>query len=145
MKSHVVNHYTYFLASIGVTYREEMLALAGDRYDPALARPNDPFEHPVGPSKTVPGMTLSIQELLKRYVRGENVTVFEPQFTDDPEFDGIENMSTMDRLEAADNIKRGIFDFQSRKAEEKAERKKADEVAAAAVKAAESKTSTDEK
>lgn len=140
MKNRIANHYTYQLDAIA-EHRYPLDGLPFTKFEAKdNAFRNDPYEHPVGPSLTVPNMTLSLDELLKRYVRGENVTVFEPQFTDDPDLDGYDRMNTMEKIEAADDIRRGISDFQQRRASEKSERKKADEIAIAATKAAEIKT-----
>jgi len=51
------------------------------------------------PSKTVPDMALSLKDLLARYVRGEDVATFQPQYTNDPAIpDGIENLSSIEKL-----------------------------------------------
>jgi len=68
-------------------------------------------------SMTVPGMTLSLKELLARYVRGEHVNVLQPQFSDDPDIpDGLERMSEMDRLDLARDLKDGISREQKKRA-----------------------------
>lgn len=58
------------------------------------------------PSKTVPGMTLSLQDLLTRYVRGENVATFTPIYAgDDPDFPiHLERMDEMERTDLARNL-----------------------------------------
>lgn len=61
------------------------------------------------PSLTVPGMTLSLEELLRRHVRGEHVSVFTPVFSEDPGIpDGLERMDEMDRLDMSRALKQGI-------------------------------------
>lgn len=74
------------------------------------------FGNPIGefnplPSETVPNMTMSIQEIMAKYVRGENITVFEPVYNDDPLFDGIEKMDQLERLELAQHLKIGVDNF----------------------------------
>lgn len=69
-------------------------------------------------SKTVPGMTLSLKDLLARYVRGEQVEVFSPVYSDDPDIpDNLELMSVQDRLDAAREIRGAIDVFQREKKE----------------------------
>lgn len=65
------------------------------------------------PSMTVPGMTLSVQELLKRFVRGETVTTFDPIYTDEDIPDNLEHMTEIERLEMATNIRAAIEDYRS--------------------------------
>jgi len=73
------------------------------------------YETPTMPSETVPGMALPLEEILRRYVRGENVTAFVPQYSDDPNLpDGIENLSEIERLDMIRDIKEGIEQFRSR-------------------------------
>lgn len=57
------------------------------------------------PSKTVPGMTLSIKELVKRYIRGEAVEVFEAQYDGDSDLPDITRMTEQDRLDLARKLK----------------------------------------
>jgi len=64
-------------------------------------------------SKTVPGMTLSLKDLLARYVRGDSVTVFEPVFTGDADTANFEAMDEMDRIDAARQLKDSIADKQA--------------------------------
>jgi len=61
------------------------------------------------PSETVPGQTLSMSELLKRYVRGEAVEVFEAQWgvPDDVPTD-IQYMDKQDQLTMAREIRTAI-------------------------------------
>lgn len=68
------------------------------------------------PSLTVPNMTLSLEDLIKRYVRGDDVTVFEGVFTgDDDLFDGVERMDSLDRLDLARHLDTTISDIRSRR------------------------------
>lgn len=73
--------------------------------------------NPVGevnnlPSKTIPGQTLGLAQLLERFARGENITTFQPVFSDDPDLpDGVENMSIFEKLDMSNAIKDGIEDF----------------------------------
>lgn len=72
------------------------------------------------PSLTVPGQTLSLQQLLDRYVRGDQVAVFNPVYTEDPMFDGLEQMDEMDRRDLALGIREGIDEYRSDAAAKKA-------------------------
>lgn len=66
------------------------------------------------PSKTVPGMTLGLPELLERYVRNpDSVARFTPVYSDDDDIpDNIERMDEMERIDLARDIKQGIGEFQ---------------------------------
>jgi len=57
------------------------------------------------PSKTVPGQTLSIQELVKRYIRGESVEVFKGEYDADTDLPDISKMTEMDKLDFARELK----------------------------------------
>lgn len=79
------------------------------------------WSNPVGefndsPSKTVPGQSLSLKELIARYVRGENVKVFTPVFTDSDSIpDQLEYLDPLERLELASDIGNAIAQHQRRK------------------------------
>lgn len=61
------------------------------------------------PSLTVPGMTLGLKELLQRFVRGDNVTTFQPSYLgDDSDMPDVSRMNTMERIEMAAEIKQAI-------------------------------------
>lgn len=67
------------------------------------------FMHLVGetntkPSLTVPGMTMSLDELLKRYVRGDSVNIFTPTYLGEDDLPNIERMDAMDRLDLAHSL-----------------------------------------
>ncbi|MEM2002479.1 MAG: hypothetical protein QXT77_07540 [Candidatus Methanomethylicaceae archaeon] len=67
------------------------------------------------PSMTVPDMTMSLQELLKRYTRGGEVATFQPvyQQTDDFENDpDISKMDATEKLEYARQIRESISEYQ---------------------------------
>lgn len=51
------------------------------------------------PSLTVPNMTLSLHDLLLRYVRGENVQTFQPSYVDD-----LDVPATLERWDASDRL-----------------------------------------
>jgi len=70
-------------------------------------------------SMTVPGQTLPLKELLARYRRGANVEIFEPQYTLDPDLDGIETLSTIERAEYALEIKDSITSFRQNTTKQK--------------------------
>jgi len=57
------------------------------------------------PSQTVPGMTMSLEELLRRYVRGENVQTFQPVYAGDADIPDFDNMTEMDRLDMARELR----------------------------------------
>jgi len=91
MKQHIANHSTY---SIGCG--------------------NPAFETFSLPSMTIPGQTLSLKQLLERYVRGETITTFSPTFSGDDDLpDGIEKLDPMDRIDMARNIKAAIKHHQN--------------------------------
>jgi len=58
------------------------------------------------PSMTVPGMVPSLQELVQKYVRGENVAQFNPVYDDSDVFPmGWEGMDEMERIDFAEQLK----------------------------------------
>lgn len=64
------------------------------------------------PSKTVPGMTLPLAELLDRYVKKMPVDMFPGQYSDDDDMPDVSRMDTIERLEAAMQIKQSIAQAQ---------------------------------
>lgn len=61
------------------------------------------------PSQTVPGMVMSLSEMLARYVRGEQVTVFTPVYAGNDELmPDVERMDAMDRLDLARSLRSSI-------------------------------------
>lgn len=50
------------------------------------------------PSLTAPGQVLSLQQLLDRLVRGENVTQFNATYSDDPDLPDITGLDEQERL-----------------------------------------------
>jgi hypothetical protein len=65
------------------------------------------------PSKTVPNMTLSLKELLERYVRGQDVSIFEGSYDADQEdMPDVSRMDQMERLDLARNIRAQIDYYQ---------------------------------
>lgn len=61
------------------------------------------------PSKTVPNMTLSLKELLERYVRGQDVSIFEGSYdADDGDMPDVSRMDQLEKLELARSIKQSI-------------------------------------
>lgn len=71
---------------------------------------NVPAETIVGPSLTVPGQTLSLQQLLDRYVRGENVKVFTPVYLgEDSDIPSdLERLDPFERMDMAREIRTAI-------------------------------------
>lgn len=78
---------------------------------------NVPGERFTKPSQTVPGQTLSLKEIIERFVRrGETLPslggVYAGEETDFP--DDLERMDQLDRLELAQNLGSAIKSEQSR-------------------------------
>lgn len=73
-------------------------------------------------------MTMTLDELLARYVRGDSVATFQPVYSDDEDMPDVERMDPMERLDLARNIKQGIIDFREDK-QQKALDKKAEQIA----------------
>ncbi|AXL15352.1 hypothetical protein [Microviridae sp.] len=66
------------------------------------------FETLTGPSKTVPNMTLPLKELLNRFTRGQSVATLSPVYNGEEELPDFEYMDTMEKLDYARDIRRGI-------------------------------------
>lgn len=84
------------------------------------------------PSLTVPGQTLSLRDLLDRYVRGGEVATFNPVYTGEEEdYPDLERMSEMDRIDYANELKAYIEDERvkivKRRGAKKEEEKKEEE------------------
>jgi acyl-CoA reductase-like NAD-dependent aldehyde dehydrogenase len=61
------------------------------------------------PSQTVPDMTLSLQELVQRYTRGQSVATFTPvYYGEDEEFADVSRMDPIERIEYARYIREQI-------------------------------------
>lgn len=61
------------------------------------------------PSQTIPGQSMPLQDLLERYVRGQDVKVFSGQFGVDEDLpDGIENMDPFERAEYAQDLANAV-------------------------------------
>ncbi|WNK15088.1 MAG: hypothetical protein [Microvirus sp.] len=70
----------------------------------------------VKPSKTVPGMAMSLEELLKRYVRGETVPTFSGTYAgDDDDLPDLTGLTPMDMMDMASNLKTAISRKQSKR------------------------------
>lgn len=79
------------------------------------------------PSLTVPDMTMSLAEILRRYTRGGEVATFQPVYQDGDDFDDSPDVSKMDapeKLQYALDLKAVI----KRKQREMKERKMAKNV-----------------
>lgn len=97
MKNFVVNHYQY------------SMGLHNPHAEPGAKQP----------SLTVPGMTLSLKQLVERYTRGGNVAMFNPVYTDDLDIpDNLERMDPMERLDHARQIQQGISEYRMKKINE---------------------------
>lgn len=88
MKNHVVNHHN--AVKMGLM--------------------NPIAEVNFGPSLTVPGQTLSLKQLLQRYVRGDSIATFQPMFSDDLDVPDYEYMDELDRLDMAHQLKNVVND-----------------------------------
>lgn len=76
--------------------------------------------NPVGevftlPSLTIPGQSLSLQELLDRFVRGSDIPEFEGEFTEDPFLDNVERMDFDERAELRQQLSSVISETQARR------------------------------
>jgi hypothetical protein len=70
------------------------------------------------PSQTVPDMTLSLQELVQRYTRGQSVATFTPvYYGEDEEFADVSRMDPIERIEYARYIREKIAETQTSLAE----------------------------
>lgn len=110
MKDHIVSHSTYGKL------------LDFDKNNKPIYVGNRVGEINTKPSQTIPGMTLSLQELLKRYVKGDPVVLFEPVYLgeDDTIPDNLELMDEIQRLEMSRDIKEAIKTHQQKKPAQKA-------------------------
>jgi len=71
------------------------------------------------PSQTVPDMTLSLQELVQRYTRGQSVATFTPvYYGEDEEFADVSRMDPLERLEYARYIREKIAETRTSLAEQ---------------------------
>lgn len=70
------------------------------------------------PSQTVPDMTLSLQELVERYTRGQSVATFTPvYYGEDEEFADVSRMDPIERIEYARFIREKIAETRTSLAE----------------------------
>lgn len=73
----------------------------------------------LSPSQTVPDMTLSLQELVQRYTRGQSVATFTPvYYGEDEEFADVSRMDPMERIEYARYIRQKIGEHRTSLAEQ---------------------------
>lgn len=73
----------------------------------------------MSPSQTVPDMTLSLQELVQRYTRGQSVATFTPvYYGEDEEFADVSRMDPMERIEYARYIRQKIGEHRTSLAEQ---------------------------
>lgn len=80
-------------------------------------------EKNTAPSKTEPNQALSLQELLKRYSRGQSVPTFEPVYDDDPELPDLSKLSKIEMMELGKEISSTI-EYEKQKLHHEAEFKK---------------------
>lgn len=69
------------------------------------------------PSLTVPGMSMSMRELVQRYTRGESVPTFTPQFHGHDELvpDNLERLDVQERLMLSQDLRHAIQTERSRR------------------------------
>ncbi len=73
------------------------------------------------PSQTVPDMTLSLQELVERYTRGQSVATFTPvYYGEEEEFADVSRMDPIERIEYARYIREQISTARHSLAEQQA-------------------------
>lgn len=85
------------------------------------------------PSKAVPGMSLSIRELLDRYVHGHQVPQFEGVYDDEGNFPpGVEHLTEIERIDLAREMSTVQEDIRKKLQTKSDARKKAAEEAASA-------------
>lgn len=107
MKTHIVHH---------ANYRQEIFVGTPQTDFDFVIAGNPRGETNGLPSQTIPGMTLSLHELLARYVKGDSVVQFNPVYTDDLDIpDGLEYMDEIERRELAGNIRESIENYQTAK------------------------------
>lgn len=82
-----------------------------NQYDYSLGLGNYQPEEFKMPSKTIPGQTMSLQEILRRYVRGEQIKQFTPQYAGDDDIPNVERMNEMDRLDMARAMKEELTEI----------------------------------
>lgn len=77
-----------------------------------VSEPSNPL-----PSKTVPGMAMSMRELVQRYTRGDSVPTFTPQFHGDDSLipENLERLDAQDRLSLSQNLRNAIQIERSRR------------------------------
>lgn len=61
-------------------------------------------EHNTQPSLTIPNQVLPLDEMLRRYVRGQDVQMFSPVYDEDLA-PGYENLGELDRIDLARSMK----------------------------------------
>lgn len=69
------------------------------------------------PSMTVPDMTMSLSEILKRYTRGGEIATLTPVYQEEDEFSeypDFEKLDALEKLQYAQEIKESINEFQNK-------------------------------
>lgn len=96
MKVFFVNHFNYNLDSELMNPREEAVSSI--------------------PSQTVPGMTLSLRDLVERYTRGLDVQMFQPVYDGDDDFmpPNLDKMTEIERIDLSRDIGEAIFEHRSK-------------------------------
>ena len=67
------------------------------------------------PSQTVPDMSLSMRELIERYVRGESITVLKGDYNSDSDLPDISRLNQFEKLDMAKALGADIQKAQRRK------------------------------
>lgn len=71
-------------------------------------------EDPKGQSMTVPDQSMSVQELLDRYVRGQDLPMKQPIWNGEEEFPDIAVMTPQERLDYARELQDNIVKMQAK-------------------------------
>lgn len=114
-----------------------------NNFSAQVDKPSTPENANTKESKTIPDQTLSLKELLQRHARGQNITIFQPEYQAHHEYDeftaNLRNMPLLDRLDFARQVKEDanatIKDLEAKKKIKDAEQKAKDEADKAAYKA----------
>lgn len=68
------------------------------------------------PSQTVPDMSMSLQELLARYTRGQSIPMFQPVYQGEDEMPDVSRMTKMEQLDYALELRQNIESYRRRPA-----------------------------
>lgn len=89
-------------------------------------------EHPRGVSITVPDQALSMRQLLTRYTRGQDITVFDTQYDGDNDLPDVSRLDKLDIIDLKRDVEETISggrEYLQQRADEKAKQKAAQSAA----------------